>query len=669
MNLLAKLKRWQVVILTVLLSTVAYGALITKMGFYTDDWTFNWTYRFFGSEGLLKYFSTNRPFWGLMYQMTMPIFGDNIIAWHLFGLFWRIAASLCFYWFCLTLWPERKSLISAATLLFALYPGFLMQPLALTFGHIWIVYSIFLVSLVFTVKAVRNEKHRKLFTVLAVSLSLLNLLFMEYFLPLEVVRWAILFCLVPGKTGFWKRLGTSFKQWIPYLVVLFAVTIWRAFFFKDQTHIYTLGLMDAFKVSFAAGITQLWQALSTGLYQSSIYAWGKPFVDFIQRYATTNRNTYLAITAFCVLIFAAIWFLMTKNEDKAEQVTNTTSMPRWSGWLIAATALLLAGIPFYITGLEVNVDTFSSRFTLPFMVGAAMLLALLLDLIPLRWLRTGLLGLLLAASIGTHIYNGNDFRWMRSDNTRLMDQLAWRAPGLKPGTLVVTNEVNPIYTYTTMKAELNLVYPHDPDTQFGWIFARDLATLIPGKLKPDTVILIPALVEDYKGSGSDVVVFQYSENTCLRFIDSSSSYVAGDILENGYQNLSNPENLVFTGAETASLNTSLLGLESDHNWCYYFEKADLAVQLKDYTEVKKLYKAVVRNGLKPFDGVEWYPFVEGLASAGDFENAVSVSKKVIELNPKSTEYRANLCYVWDRVAANTDYDEQVTQAKAQLGCP
>ena len=668
MKILKNLKSFQVVILIILLSFVAYGALITKMGFYTDDWTFNWAYQLFGSKGLFSYFSTNRPVWGLLFQLTMPLLGKNPLVWHIFGLFCRIIASLSFYWLCIELWPERKFLTSAAGLLFSLYPGFLMQPLALTFGHIWIIYSIFIVSLVITIKAIRNPSHRIAYTLISLSLSLINILCMEYFLPLEVIRLVIIFQLTPKNKRLVHRFFDTMLKWLPYFGILATVTIWRTFFFKKQTHIYSLQLVDTFKTSFSGGISQLWQEFLSGLYKSSIYVWVKPFVDFIQRQESTSKTTYLASIILSIAAALVLWviFWKTINEPKGD-VTHSRNL-KWSGWVIAIIALLLAGIPFYLTGLQIGLESFASRFTLPFIFGASLFFALILELIPFHWLRTGLLSLILTVSFGTHIFNANEFRWMTVENENLMYQLSWRAPGLKPNTLIVTNDVSTSFTYTTLKAELNLIYSTNKNNNFGWIFARDLAQKYP-EINSQTVIEIPALVNNYHGVGEDIVVFIYRKGECLRFIDLNSSYLTSDILENGFHLVSNPYNLIYDGNDNAQLDASLLINDPYMNWCYYFEKADLALQLNEYDSIQSLYEEVINEDLQPSNGIEWYPFIEGLAAAEAFQDAINVSQKVIAINPESEEYLSHICAIWDRVAASTEFGSVIAEAKLELGCP
>src|SRR5512146_2470081 len=67
----------------------AYGPLIPRLGFYWDDFPMNWIATTMGGAGLARYFSTNRPVWGLIYEVTTPFLGSRPIAWQIFAILLR----------------------------------------------------------------------------------------------------------------------------------------------------------------------------------------------------------------------------------------------------------------------------------------------------------------------------------------------------------------------------------------------------------------------------------------------------------------------------------------------------------------------------------------------------------------------------------------------------
>src|SRR5512138_3410207 len=88
-----------------LFAILAYGLLIPWLHLYIDDWIWVWTWERMGRAGLVKYFSANRPLWGLIFQGTIPLLGKNILAFHLFALLVRWGSSLACWWLLRLIWP------------------------------------------------------------------------------------------------------------------------------------------------------------------------------------------------------------------------------------------------------------------------------------------------------------------------------------------------------------------------------------------------------------------------------------------------------------------------------------------------------------------------------------------------------------------------------------
>ncbi|KXK14821.1 MAG: hypothetical protein UZ14_CFX002000998 [Chloroflexi bacterium OLB14] len=73
------------------IAILVYGLFFWQRGFYWDEFPWMWTYFRLGSDVLTKTFSTSRPFWGMIYQITMPIIGANPWAWQLLAIFFTLA--------------------------------------------------------------------------------------------------------------------------------------------------------------------------------------------------------------------------------------------------------------------------------------------------------------------------------------------------------------------------------------------------------------------------------------------------------------------------------------------------------------------------------------------------------------------------------------------------
>ncbi|HEY3477200.1 MAG TPA: hypothetical protein VGK56_21470, partial [Anaerolineales bacterium] len=61
----------------------------------------------------------------------------------------------------------------------------------------------------------------------------------------------------------------------------------------------------------------------------------------------------------------------------------------------------------------------------------------------------------------------------------------------------------------------------------------------------------------------------------------------------------------------------VFGPEPPHEWCYYYEKADLARQRGDWEEVVRLGDEAIQAKLAPQDDIEWMPFLQAYAHTGE----------------------------------------------------
>ena len=72
----------------------------------------------------------------------------------------------------------------------------------------------------------------------------------------------------------------------------------------------------------------------------------------------------------------------------------------------------------------------------------------------------------------------------------------------------------------------------------------------------------------------------------------------------------------------------VFGTEPSHDWCYYYQKADLARQRGDWEEVLKFGGEAFERGLAPKDSIEWMPFLQAYAWAGDVDRISELAPAV-----------------------------------------
>jgi hypothetical protein len=130
--------------------------------------------------------------------------------------------------------------------------------------------------------------------------------------------------------------------------------------------------------------------------------------------------------------------------------------------------------------------------------------------------------------------------------------------------------------------------------------------------------------------------------------------------------LSDPSNIILDSDQTVKLPFLP---EPKHTWCYYFAKAELAYQQKDWKQVIDLITKAKSLGYKPEDPFEWLSYIEAQALTGNIEVAAKLSSDVFK---QDNGIRRGLCEVWKRVqtqirASNEDLTH-VNQRLSDFQC-
>ncbi|RPJ49055.1 MAG: hypothetical protein EHM21_07455, partial [Chloroflexi bacterium] len=304
------------------LSILAYGLMIPWLHLYIDDWLWHWTWERMGSAGLVKYFATNRPVWGLLYQVTLSILYPNILAYHIFALLVRWASGVVIWWFFRLLWPNRPWTALIGGALFLLYPGFALQPIALTYAHIFLVYIFFLLSLCFTLLALKNRKRFWIYTIISLVLSLANLLMMEFFFTLEAARLFVIWVVIGRETpDLSQRFKRTLLHWLPYLLAFISAAFWRTFIFKFQNYRYQFDLAGQLKAAPLQTLSELALKIGEDLGEVSLGAWW-PAVERLAQIKlrlATGVVTLLVIASITALVFIVILLKLLRQPAKEKR--------------------------------------------------------------------------------------------------------------------------------------------------------------------------------------------------------------------------------------------------------------------------------------------------------------------------------------------------------------
>ena len=631
------MKRLHPALVLLLVAVIAYGLLAPQLGFYWDDLPMSWIRYELGPEAMTQYFSTNRPVWGLLYQVTTRLIPQVPVYWQIFALLWRWLGAVAVWAIVRELWKDKPRFALAVALLFLLYPGFNQQWGAYLYSHFFIVLFFYLVSIYLSLK-------RK--TIAALIFSALNLWMMEYFFPLEFARlgffWTSLRDEYPNPR---QRIKPTLQLWTPYLIIFALAVLSRLFIFNNQ--VYGFGLMSQLKSSPVATILSLIQNFFVSLWLVLVAAWAQTFAA-IDTSVHGVRTIALYVLVSLLVFAVALYFLFRQNADRENK--------RNALYAIGLGLFLLpfAGAPFWLTGLTISLAHPASRFTLPFMFAVSLIVGGLFEFIPARF-RYYALALLLALAAGRQFIWSTDYlrNWQAQKN--LFWQMTWRAPGLKPNTLVLMNEELSFYADNSLSAPLNWIYaPNTNADEISYVLfypTNRLNSSLP-TLQKDIPIQYDYIAGRFNGNTSQAVAFYYDPPACLRLLepdlDSNNRFILDESLMREASALSNREQIL--DASNAVM-PKIYGPEPEHSWCYYFERADLARQLGNWDEVVSLGDKALKLADHPNNPVERFVFIEGYAHTGDWDRALKLSKESYQV---SKEYVAPLlCRLWKRIETET----------------
>ena len=656
----------------------AYGWFAAQQGYAWDDWGFAWVGHYIGRAGLDAYFAVARPLWSNLFVATTSFIGPNPLEWQVFALVARWLAAVTLWWVLRLAWPRHPRLAFVAALLALVYPGFSQHSIAIVYSHYSLTFALFFVSLALGLLSMRAGRFWRVALIGGVTLSALHLFSVEYYFGLELLR-PVLMWVAAGETSRagWPRFWRALRAYLPYGALVIAYTVWRVFWFRSQLY-----AVEALGPS-APSLPSLLSDAARSIWTATLAAWGDtfrlpPFADMGARLAWSYAAVLLASLA------GLAFFVVRFRSEAGSAVPESDRRPFGEWFGVGVLAVLLAGIPFLAAGLQVKLIFPSDRFTQPFALGASLLLAAGLELLPkLSWRAVGV-GALAALAIGLQIQNAFAFRedWRAQEN--YFWQLAWRAPALQAGTLIVS-ETSP-FRFTDDDAltfATNWLYA--PDYQQGDIpYGQVFLSTRPGLLKnPDQPVDWLLLSTSFHSSLDSMILVQFEPRSCLRILhplyDADlplaplSDGMADSLAELGYPllrqgaraalPLSKVGQVISAPKHPARPPEAIFGAEPAHQWCYYFEKADLARADGDWAEVARLGDEAFSAPYYPNNRSEYLPFIEAYARLGRMKESRQLTLETARQMPALAPA---LCAAWQRASASASLSESDLRLAAQI---
>jgi hypothetical protein len=634
----------------------AFGLLIPQLGFYWDDWETVMMLRMFDISRFWSYFSGSRPLAAWTYVLFGPLLGTNTIAWHSFTLLLRWMAVLAMWWTLDAFWPRHRFQVTLAAFLFAVYPLFRQQSIAVAYHQHWAGYTFYLFSLGAMVQSIRKQGQYWLWTALSLIAFFLHVTIFEYFVGLEFLRPVMLWLLLkPERKGLsiYRQLLEVFKRWYSYLLALSIFITWRVWLSlasPDLADNPTL-LFDLLNKPFGT-LKQLIQMV----FQDMVYILIANWYDVLEpQLVDLYRGGSMLIWLIVILISAGVFVFLSRMPGDDQKTDQEQLVWSREAMLLGLLATLLGALPIWITGRQVIHGLYNDRFAMAAMFGASLLITSLVDFLVRRNVyKSLLLAVLVGLSVGMHLRVGKTYAWSWTLQKRVHWQLFWRAPYIEPQTAILSE--GEIFPYVRPTYSMNLLYlePSSVD-QLSYAFlilGRDISMDITQD-ENGRLLEVPYRGFDnpFTSDTRESLVIHYNppDTDCLWVMkpeDQRSPYFLPETVRAALH-LSDLNRIKDYPISEDYPPTDIFGPELPHDWCYFYEKADLNRQMGNWEAVVSLGEEAKAQGYSPSNidsPHEWLPFIEGYAYSGDWDTVRDLSLAGLA---RDVRYRPSICMLVD----------------------
>lgn len=666
---------WTVPLAFLAVLIAGFGLLIPWLGYYMDDWHYVYYAYVRGISSLWELlFYDSRPYAAWLYVLGFKLLGFRPLNWHVTSLLLRWLTTLLLWRTMQSIWPKHRPQAIMAALLFAVYPFFLLQPLAVAYSLHWTGFALFALSLLLMLRSFEKGKIWWLaLTVLAMAAEATHLFTSEYFSGLELLRPILLWLIISRTEQHAGRsLAKALFRWLPYLLVLTGFSYWRVVLFQappDGDRNPPVVLYQFLQTPLTTAVDFLVTALkdTTAIFVTGWYTTLQP--GLFDLFSTFNR--YALVVVLGAFGSLAVYLSRLRVQEAASEAHATQYNWIKEALVIGMASLVLGILPFWLTDRAILTQKnqfWATRFGLASMFGAALLAATMIEaLFESRSRRTAVLSLCLALAIGAHLRNANDFRYSWEKQLRFYQQLSLRAPAIAPGTAIVTeSEILPYMGEypTSFAINTNYQQPGPSGTPY-WFFTLYYSFPDIDEFVNGVPLEGQKLSASFNGESRDslVIAFEPEIQRCLWVLrpEDAELRLISPFLRTASQ--ASALERISASVERAPLPAEIFAAEIRQDWCYYFEKADLARQYQDWDSVAALWETAKAVGHRPENGFEYLPFIEAFAH---LENWDQVGVLTRQANRISQGMSPLLCETLKRLMDSTPASGDRETVKADL---
>ena len=567
------------------------------------------------------------------------------------------------------LWPTRIMEAGWIGLMLGVYPGMQRQFVVHTSAPHYTSMFLFCLSIYLMVRAVNAGKNRFVLISSSVLFAAVQVLLIEYFTGLELIRPLILFIAfrrTGKKTS--QALRSALTMYIPYALVFagflyFKFEILPSIQLTETAPKHQIALWDGLKQNPIETVFHYAQIALQDVLHAILFAWTLPIS--IQDINLQSKSYLFSWMVGGLLAFFSALFVKGWQKNTTQEKDETAS-PLFV-ILFCVFTMLAGGLPAWIINRQAIQGIWSDRFLFGQIFGAVPLVVLVFVWLTGRERRNVqsiALAILLTGAISFQMRVANKYALTWNLERNYFWQLKWRAPSLKEGTFILSPytpfdrnshyqiafAVNVIYAPSSGNENVPVWWYDGPDTLYNSTYQKYTLSDIDQQFRSltftsDMTHALPVIHRDSRG--------------CLQVLDP---------IYEGEPLLSEQEIQLFTvnyaglikATEEKPMPTDVFGSEPPHEWCYYYQRADLAREFKQWDEVIRIWDEAQQNNFQARYGPEYLPFIEAFAEQGDWRSAGEIT---LQSFGTTQDMGPLLCRNWERIQQNTPDSPERQSAK------
>ncbi|RJR21775.1 MAG: hypothetical protein C4581_01665 [Nitrospiraceae bacterium] len=622
--------RFKAELLIALFSLICWGRILTMSGIWWDDWAWVWYY--FGSDSTAEFM---RPFEWLKHKSVGYMLLLNFKLFHIFREYttnlWSLLRFTVFTLNAIIIYRIARSILRDKDIIpLALAVIYVSSPvvnhLALVTHNYHVFLFFYLISILLSVKSVAAGKIMSPYYLLAILFSFFSMISLESFVFFDVLRFLLFFVII-RRSGevFSTALKRSFIAWLPF-VLTGTIILVEALIVPQQgpyAGVYSAG---RFSLDFIYTVIERY-------YVSMKYI-------FIKIYSLTYKHALIRereMTSVFISLAAAVYaFYLFKSIVRESSLKDTAHRPVREPGQVALFGLLtvIIGLLPYALTREAVTYGHQSRHGLLAAIGASIFFPAVL----ITFHHNKLLGKRTCQSIFALLvffgvlqcnYTIKTYKDNWEHQRSIWWQMVWRAPDIRPNTFMVIdmpwNEAPGGGSYV-LPPGLNLAYAKSGDKKE--IFSH-YAYELRNAFRTDET--------NYRGIyEKEVVEFQtyrgltriYPRNLIAASYQDEYLYLNDEIAEpvssdwkdvEFMKSLVTEDRIIYDDAVSNFPYRWILGPEPEHDWRYYYQKANALSGSNDAAGIVRLFNESRENGydLGSIRPQNLLPFIKAFYLTGD----------------------------------------------------